>query len=321
MFKRSMKLLVALSVAMGSANAPAPQPVRFAAVGDFNWTANTVSVLDGIAARPIAYTNALGDFSYSTAPETQWCADVTSRLGTRPVELISGNHESNGQNGQIENFAACLPNRLPELGGTTYGREYYLDTPSGHSSVRQIYISPGLTFPDGTWNYTRGSAHYNWVATAIEEARAKKIPWVVVNMHKPCLSVGVYSCDPGPDLVNLLVSKRVDLVLSGHEHHYARTKQLTCVTPGSYTAACVADADNNYTKGRGTVFATIGTGGAPLRTVETSDSEAPYFAAFSGSNQDPAYGFLDVTADATTLDAHFTPVGGAGFTDHFTISK
>ena len=45
-------------------------------------------------------------------------------------------------------------------------------------------------------------------------------------MHKPCLSMGEYACDPGADLVNLLLQKKVDVVLSGHEHIYQRTKQL-----------------------------------------------------------------------------------------------
>ncbi len=45
-------------------------------------------------------------------------------------------------------------------------------------------------------------------------------------MHKPCLSLGEYACDIGADLTNLLLSKKVDLVLSGHEHIYQRSKQL-----------------------------------------------------------------------------------------------
>ena len=45
-------------------------------------------------------------------------------------------------------------------------------------------------------------------------------------MHKPCITVGMYACDPGSDLFNLLVSKKVDLVLSGHEHTYQRSHQL-----------------------------------------------------------------------------------------------
>ena len=49
-------------------------------------------------------------------------------------------------------------------------------------------------------------------------------------MHKPCITVGQYDCDPGPDLFNMLVSKKVDLILSGHEHIYQRSHQLALGT-------------------------------------------------------------------------------------------
>ena len=48
---------------------------------------------------------------------------VTAGIGAGfPFELLSGNHESNGENGNINDFSACLPNQLPGLVGT-YGRQ------------------------------------------------------------------------------------------------------------------------------------------------------------------------------------------------------
>jgi hypothetical protein len=79
---------------------------------------------------------------------------------------------------------------------------------------------------------------------------------VVVGMHKPCITVGRYVCDPGSDRFNLLVSKKVDLILSGHEHSYQRSKQLAhsagwaAGSPGGYDAGCVADADSALTRAR-----------------------------------------------------------------------
>jgi len=45
-----------------------------------------------------------------------------------PVELVSGNHEDDGPDGQIAKFAACLPDRIGGISGT-YGKEYYFDYP------------------------------------------------------------------------------------------------------------------------------------------------------------------------------------------------
>ena len=108
----------------------------------------------------------------------------------------------------------------------TYGRQYYVDVPAENPIVRFIMISPDLTYPDGYWGYAAGTQRYKWTAQAIDGARAASIPWVVVGMHKPCITVGLYDCEPGAEMFNLLLSKKVDLILSGHEHNYQRSHQL-----------------------------------------------------------------------------------------------
>jgi PKD repeat protein len=304
-----------------------PGIVHFTASGDISTSAQAEAVLSQVGTLGSDLHFALGDLSYgTTGAEASWCDFVTSRVGAGfPFELLSGNHESDGLNGNINDFSACLPNQLPGLVGT-YGRQYYVDVPQVNPLVRFVMISPALTYPDGVWSYTAGSPRYEWTANAIDSARASGVPWVVVGMHKPCLSVGQYTCDPGPDLMNLLASKRVDLVLSGHEHLYARSKQLAlgascpALTPDAYAAGCVRDSDNTFGKGQGTVFAIAGTGGTPLRDVNASDPDAPYFAAWSGLNATPSFGNLEVTANASSLTANFRPAAGGTFTDSFTIA-
>ncbi|WP_426624921.1 PKD domain-containing protein [Leifsonia sp. McL0607] len=305
---------------------PGQDSIHFTAAGDYAAGANTQAVLSGIKTLNPDLNLAVGDLSYSTTGQEQaWCDLVTQTVGAGfPFELVSGNHESNGQNGNINDFSACLPNQLPGAVGT-YGRQYYVDVPQGSPLIRFIMISPGLPFSDGVWTYAAGTDHYNWTAAAIDSAHAANIPWVVVGMHKPCLSMGQYACEAGPDIMNLLVSKRVDLVLTGHEHLYQRTKQLatgaSCpsITPGTYTAACVADSDNTLVKGAGTVFATVGTGGNSNYDINPADSEAGYFAATYGNSTAPVFGLMDVTATATQLNASFARDAGASFNDSFTI--
>ena len=305
---------------------PGAAGVHFTAAGDYTAGASAQSVLTGIKTAAPDLNLALGDLSYGTTGQEQaWCNFVTQTVGAGfPFELLSGNHESNGQNGNINDFSACLPNQLPGVVGT-YGREYYVDVPQGAPLIRFIMISPGLPFSDGTWTYASGTSHYTWTQNAIDGARAANVPWVVVGMHKPCLTMGQYACDPGSDLLNLLVSKRVDLVLTGHEHLYQRSVQLatgaSCpsITPGVYNAGCVADGDSTLTKGAGTVFATVGTGGNANYDINPNDSEAGYFAAAYGNSTAPLWGLLDVTATSTQLNANFVRTGGATFSDSFVI--
>ena len=63
----------------------------------------------------------------------------------------------------------------------------------------------------------------------------------------------------------------------------------------------------------------MGTGGTPLRDITATDTEAGYFAKFSGLNLDPTYGLLDIHATDARLSAEFVPTSGAGMTDAFTI--
>ena len=304
--------------------AAAASSVHFTAAGDYGSSANAAGVVSGIGAAHPDFHLALGDLSYgATGTEPTWCNFVTSRVGSDlPFELVSGNHESNSQNGNIAAFASCLPNKLPGVVGT-YGKEWYVDVPAANPIMRIVMISPNLIFPGGgRWVYSAGSAHYNWTADAIDGARAAGIPWVVVGMHEPCLSLTDAVCPSGADLLNLLVAKKVDLVLAGHVHMYERTKQLayspscTAIVPGTSNAACIATASPTMTQG-GTVFVTAGTGGEAEQRPTLTDPEAAYFAGYSGPNSS-SWGFEDVTADAHQISAAFHTTSGVALSrpDH-----
>ena len=306
---------------------PAEPQVRFTAAGDFGSTSNTDAVLNTIKDRDSDLTLALGDLSYGrTGAEEAWCDYVTARLGKGyPFELVAGNHESDGLNGNIHAFASCLPNELPGLVGS-YGSQYYVDVPAKDPLVRFVMISPGLSFPSGEWDYRRGSSRYEWTARAIDSAREASIPWVVVGMHKPCLSVGRYGCEAGSEIFDLLVSKRVDLILSGHDHSYQRSKQLalrrSCPTipTGSFDSDCVADDDSKLIRGAGSVSVVAATGGRSQYLVSSSDTQARYFDTWAGASDNPTYGVLDVTVSRNALRASFVRAAGGTKTDAFSIT-
>lgn len=302
--------------------------VHFTAAGDIGMGGGAKSVLDVIAGLKPDLNIVLGDLSYQAGAEQAFCDMVTRKLGADfPYELVTGNHESDGHDGDIGTFAGCLPNRLPGLQGT-YGIQWYVDVPQEKPLVRFILISPGIKFANGqTLDYSPGSERWRWTESAIDGARSANVPWTVVGMHAPCFSMGHYGCQPGQELTNMLVSKEVDLVLTGHEHVYQRTHQLglgtgcPALVPGEARDACVADADASLVQGRGTVFVTVGVGGVGHHDVQPSDPEAGLFAVWSGKNLDRALGTLDVTLTDSRLDARFVPAAGFTFTDAFTVER
>jgi hypothetical protein len=301
--------------------------VVLSAAADYGLTRATRSTLAEVGRSGGRLHLALGDLAYGDATEREWCAAVTRRVGDRfPFQLLAGNHESDGRDGLIDGFVRCLPNRLPGLVGT-YGRQWYVDVPAADPLVRLVLVSPGLRYEGRVWRYAEGSARYRWTARAIDGARAQGVPWVVVGAHMPCLSMGRYGCEMGRDLANLLVSKRVDLLLTGHEHLYQRTKQLRLgpgcrqLSVGTADPDCIADGAATLRAGRGTVMVTVGTGGTELRDVTRSDPERQYFAAWSGANVAPRHGFVRVAVTPTRLVLRFVGTTPGGFEDSVSLTR
>jgi hypothetical protein len=331
-------LVLAALLAIGpGAVQPARSPAAVATsvsigfVGDTGATANTSAVLNAANNAGLSAFFNLGDMSYSQTPtEADWCSFVSTRLRAGfPYELVAGNHEDDGPDGLWSSFSACLPDRLGATG--EYGRQYYVDYPAVSPVVRLVMLSPKLTFANTTlnWAYRAGSQGYNFAASAIDGARAAGIPFTVVGMHMYCLSMVDYPCAATPDLMNMLVAKRVDLYLQSHDHAYARSKQLalrgscTSIALGSFNPDCVASAagDSSYVAGSGTVLATAGSGGRSLNKENPDNAQAPYFQTYMGSNNNPTYGFLKIDVTDTVLRGSFVRGSGGTYQDGFTITR
>lgn len=304
----------------------------FSAAGDYGASSEAAATLEAIGRSEAAFHVALGDLSYGQLqPETAWCEFVRSRVGDEfPFQLLAGNHDSDGEAaGQhIEAFRECLPNRLEGVVGR-YGEQYYFDYPPKRPLARFILVAPGFVIGGTRVDYLYGDPGYRWVADAIEKARAEGIRWIVVGSHAPCLTVGEYGCSMGEDLFNLLVDRRVDLILSGHEHSYQRTVQLkhNAVCPiiraGEYDERCVSDdaSDGQYTKGLGTVQIVAGAAGAGLYDVDLDQPEGPYMAAVMGAGVEPTNGLVELMVSPRALTGRFLSSTGGTFTDSFAILR
>jgi calcineurin-like phosphoesterase family protein len=307
----------------------AGSPFKFAAAGDHGQDVNTNSSLALLASSGANFYLALGDLSYyKVGAEDIWCNIIKSYVGLSfPIELVSGFHDdglesSRNDGGLIDNFVNCLPDHVGSTG--VYGKEYYFDYPSSGPLVRIIMVSPALNFSiGGYYPYTIGSSHYEWLSSVIDGARASGITWVIVAMHKPCISAGIYpDCVAGSDLMNLLIQKKVDLVLQAHDHNYQRSKQLTCAFVEQFSSACVANdgSSGTYMKGRGTVFVIAGTFGQEFYPINFTNPNASYFAKLASNNTSGmGHGFVKYYVTASELTAQ-TDFSGS-FSDSFRIVK
>ncbi len=339
---------------------PATPSFTFGAAGDMGAGKAAAATLTNLGNAGTSFFLHLGDFSYGetppggTATPASWCQFVqtTAKLPSGyPYELVSGGHVSQavkGQDGQLEDYTACLPDQLHSTiaPGSEYGKDYYFDYPPAAPMARVFMIAAGETFTNGGApdDYSAGSANLTWLSGAIDDARAHGIPWVFVGMAFNCVTAGEKHCEIGADLFNLLVAKKVDLVLQGHEHGYERSGQFaldptTCPAISvsgakgtgvpAYNKGCMANDGSSgaYSKDAGPVVVIAGTAGTGLRPMDTTGSadatEAPYFAKLMGSNNpDADHGFMKYTVTPTQLTATFVSDNDATqpFSDTFTIT-
>lgn len=358
--------LAILAAFAATAPASAAEPgFTFAAVGDNgddvgaadpgNGTSRT---LHKIGETKPAFVQSLGDLAYDPSADVrdggQWCDWTAARIadtsgGTKiPYIIAAGNHEAqDAEPGfAIEDYMSASACADPFSGSTVYpkdaatdaGKDSYYDYPTAQPLLRVININPGLTFRSGGLrDYTKGGALYSWVSTAIDQAKARG-EWVAVTYHVPFLNSG---SDHGADMTGyyaptasqfgdvytLVVEKKVDLILNGHEHNYQRSAQLhlggTCpqIAHDAYNAACVGKADGSdaapYVRGEGPVQLIIGTGGHKPSTVNNADADRPYMLVADDGADNCGYVSFAVTAAAIT--GTFENACSGSLADRFTI--
>ncbi len=295
---------------------------KFTALGDISSSKNASHVLTKLGKTKNDFTLALGDLGYDgNGTEEKWCDFVKERIGSKhPFQLVAGNHDDGNGDGDILAYRKCLPNKIKKITGN-YGLEYYFD----HKKLaRFILISPDID--DYGFSYNAGSKHYNWLSKTIDSAREKNIPWIIVGMHKNCITIGEKTCEIEGDLLDLLVKKKIDIVLQGHEHGYMRSKQLA-LTPdcpsimiNSTNSKCIKKSGNTFKKGDGTIIAISGAGGKNLRGINLNDPEKEYFQTWNGSNIGNSYGFSMFNISKNRLISEFVPATNS-YTDSFSITK
>ncbi len=318
MMQRSVMLLIVL-IMVSLVSAPVGQTTgtatfTFTAAGDHGSGTTSNRSIAVVKNSGSSFYLALGDLSYAADGEQRWCTNFKSQFNH--VEVLTGNHETGEHaGGDIDTYVKYCPFTLGSLTGV-YGKQYYFDYPADTPLARFIMIAPGVGGSLGI-NYNVGGAGYKFTRDAIAAARSAGIKWIIVGMHKNCISIGAKTCGAGTDIMRLLLDHKVDLILQGHDHNYQRSHQLTCLTPGSFAAACVADSgsDGTYTKGAGSVILINGAFGRQLYGVNTRDSEADYFAKSNSTT----WGVTKYTVTESELRGQYLRSDGGSFADSFTI--
>ena len=314
------------------------QVLTVGVVGDHDDTDESAAVFQRMGRDRVDFIQSLGDLSYDETPDEAfaWCdfvkenvnegADEASGIDygdSVPLQIVQGNHDD-----LLWPYVSerCFPDRVGAVTAEedSYGKEYFFDAPRDKPMARFI-ITPAVEKDD----YQSDTDGYEWLSDAIDSARQSGIDWVVVAQHKNYISAGSKKDEVGSDYFNLLLSKKVDVILQGHDHTYQRSHQLALgagcrdLSTGRTDSDCIVDADDSeaYEAGQGTVLVINGSGGRELDDVDKSDPEADYFEKIEGRNTGGSFGYLKMTITPQELQGTYIVADGEDASDSFRISR
>jgi acid phosphatase type 7 len=272
-----------------TATPPGTSRVHFTAMGDFGTGGSAqAQVLSRLSqpGRAGELVLALGDNAYSSGTEQEFqdrmFKPMAALLRQVPLFPSLGNHEYVTNQGQpyLDNF--YLPANNPA--GTE--RYYSFDWGPVHFVALDSNCAIGLASSDRCTL----AAQKSWLA---QDLAATRQPWKVVFFHHPPWSSGAHGSQlkMRREFAPLFEQHGVDLVLTGHDHNYERSKPMK--------------GDGVAPSGtRGIVYLVVGSGGASLRSFPSAQ---PSWTAYR-NNTDA--GYLDVVVDGGTLSARFINPAG-----------
>ena len=270
-----------------------------AAVGDWGCNDNSKNTLKNISSKKPELILALGDLSYQRTAEC-WLEIISSVDNI--TSIVRGDHDNDFRTSQyMKHF--------------NMSSEFY-----SFNQLNIHFLIMSTELP-----YELGSNQYEFVKSDLENTSTNSsIKWIIIAYHQPdyISPNDCQGCSPRVTLRevyhSLFDGYNVDLVLQAHSHNYERSYPILYNNKDSENPIIVNPNNNYYNydinKFHGTVFATVGTGGAELHNFE---QKVPYIVT-----QHRGFGFLnlELTNNGTRLNSTFYDNNGT-VSDHFIIDK
>ncbi len=240
--------------------APGETKFRFAAFGDMRngHAVHRDLVLALAREEKVDFVLNTGDMVQNGGKPNEWITffQIERPLLSKMVMVpTTGNHDLSGRE-YYERFFF-----LDQWSG---GRRYFA---ADWGNLRMIALDNGI-------ECNRACSQFNYVRAALAEG-AKQGKLMVMFLHHSPYSSGYHGPDIGVQraIGELAKTYGVELVISGHDHHYERTKPIA-----------------------GTTYVVSGSAGAPIRPVTPRDFTA-------SARTEPHYVLVDVDGDKLSTRA------------------
>ena len=245
---------------------------NFAAVGDWACTSKTKDTVKNIIAQNPELVLALGDLSYDNGAKC-WLKII--KPVAEKTKIAIGNHEVESSK-KLKDYMKAF----------NLEKQYYS---FNYQNVHFLALSTETA-------YDEGSKQYKFAEKDLEQySNDKSIEWIVAFYHRQAYSSGGGLPDEKDfrESYHPLFDKyNVDLALQGHHHVYERFYPIAFNDKNdnkpTVSAKDKVKGSNVFQNPEGTIFLTVGTGGAESMTVSKGKP-------FSAAKEDGKFGILNVS--------------------------
>ena len=247
---------------------------NFAAAGDWACTSNTKDTVKNIIAQNPELVLALGDLSYDGGAKC-WLKII--KPIAEKTKIAIGNHEVESSK-KLKDYMKAF----------NLKKQYYS---FNYQNVHFLALSTETA-------YDEGSKQYKFAEKDLEQySNYETIDWIVVFYHKQAYSSGGGLPDEKDfrEAYHPLFDKyNVDLAFQGHHHAYERMYPITFNDDGKnkpiVSAKDKVKNSNVFQNPDGTIFLTVGTGGAESMTVSKGKP-------FSAAKEDGKFGIVNISVE------------------------
>ena len=247
---------------------------NFAAAGDWACTSKAKDTVKNIIDHDPELVLALGDLSYDSSAKC-WLKII--KPIAEKTKITIGNHEADSSK-KLKDYMKAFD----------LEKQYYS---FNYQNVHFLALSTETS-------YDEGSKQYKFAEKDLEQySNDKSIDWIVVFYHKQAYSSGGGLPDEKDfrETYHPLFDKyNVDLALQGHHHVYERFYPLIFNDKNENKPIVSAQdkikGSNVYQNPEGTIFLTVGTGGAESMTVSKGK-------AISAAREDGKFGIMNISIE------------------------
>ena len=249
------------------------------AVGDWDCTSETEDTVENILDQDPELVLALGDFSYSGDADCWF--DLIEPIADK-TKIVMGNHED--------------PDDYMDYFGLE--KQYYS---FNEKNIHFLALSTETDFDDE-------SEQYEFAKQDLEKySKDPFIDWIIVFYHQYIYGSGgglPEETDFRETYHPLFDKYKVDLALQGHLHVYERTYPISFNDDDEDEPIVQDSAPNIYKNPKGTIFLTVGTGGAhDMQLSSLKDYSAEGIAGEFGIAN------IEIENDQTPLSGEFIQNG------------